>query len=91
MIELDSFIDELKKEPDFSNGFDEEYQDFKIGYILKQARENVGLTQEELAKIIKTHKGNISRIENHSEDIKLSTLEKYAKALGMKLSINIHF
>ena len=31
----------------------------------------------------------ISRIENHSEDIRLSTLSHYAKALGKKLKVVI--
>ena len=30
-----------------------------------------------------------SRIENHAEDIKLSTLERVAKALGKQLQVNI--
>jgi len=36
-----------------------------------------------------TTKGAISRIENHAEDIKLSTLKKVAEALGKKLTIGI--
>lgn len=31
----------------------------------------------------------ISRIENHAEDIKLSTLQRFAQALGKKLEINV--
>jgi len=30
-----------------------------------------------------------SRIENHAEDIKLSTLENYARALGKKLHLKV--
>jgi transcriptional regulator with XRE-family HTH domain len=47
------------------------------------------LTQEELAARIKTQKTAISRIENHSEDIKLSTLGRVAHALGKKLQVHI--
>jgi len=32
---------------------------------------------------------NVKRIENHSEDIKISTLERAALALGKKLQINL--
>lgn len=59
------------------------------GVVLKQARETVGLTQEELALKLKTKKTAISRIENHAEDIKLSTIEKVAHALGKILQIKI--
>lgn len=57
--------------------------------MLRQAREAAGLTQEELAKRLKTKKTAISRIENHAEDIKLSTLERAATALGRRLQISI--
>jgi hypothetical protein len=36
-----------------------------------------------------TKKSAISRIENHAEDIRLSTLEKAAVALGRKLEVSI--
>lgn len=57
--------------------------------MLKQVRETAGLTQEELALKLNTKKTAISRIENHAEDIKLSTLEKVAHALGKRLQIKI--
>ena len=57
--------------------------------MLRQAREDAGLTQEELAVRISTKKTAISRIENHAEDMKLSTLEKFANALGKQLTISV--
>jgi DNA-binding XRE family transcriptional regulator len=39
------------------------YQEFKIGVALKIAREEAGLTQEQLAKKLNTKKTAISRIE----------------------------
>ncbi|MEI7933906.1 MAG: helix-turn-helix transcriptional regulator [Chlorobiaceae bacterium] len=47
------------------------------------------MTQDEIAEKLKTHKSAISRIENHAEDIRLSTLSHYADALGKKLEIFI--
>ncbi|HWR58523.1 MAG TPA: helix-turn-helix transcriptional regulator [Thermodesulfovibrionales bacterium] len=78
-----------KKDKAFADGYDEGYEQFKIGAVLKQAREKAGMTQEELAQRLKTKKTAISRIENHAEDIKLSTLEKVAHALGRKLEVKI--
>jgi len=40
------------------------YEQFKIGVMLKQAREEAGITQEELAARMHTKKTAISRIEN---------------------------
>ena len=57
--------------------------------ILRQLRKESGITQEELAKKLKTKKSVISRIENHAEDIRLSTLNKYAESLGRSLKIQL--
>ena len=70
------------RDPEFARGFEEGYADFKIGVMLRQAREQAGLTQEEIARRLETQKSAISRIENHAGDIRLSTLERYARALG---------
>ena len=64
----------------------EEFLDSLSG---KQAREDSGLTQEEIAERLNTKKSAISRIENHAEDIKLSTLEKFASVLGRKIEVSI--
>ena len=90
MSDLTKYIKARKKRDRvFAKGFDEGYEQFKIGVILRQAREEAGLTQEELARRLKTKKTAISRIENHAEDIKLSTLERVAGALGKRVQISI--
>jgi hypothetical protein len=48
-----------------------------------------GLTSGDLRWYFKTKKSSISRIENHAEDIKLSTLERVAIALGKRLQITL--
>ena len=73
--------------PEFAQKYDEGFETFKLGIILKQARKEAGLTQEQLAKKTNTQKSAISRIENHAGDIKFSTLEKIATALGKHLEI----
>jgi len=90
MSDLEKYISKRKKDnPDFAEGFEVGYENFKIGILLKQARQKAGLTQLEMAEAIGTKKTAISRLENHTADIRLSTLEKYAKALGKKISISI--
>ena len=77
------------KDPKFADGFETGYQEFKIGVMLKLAREEAGLTQQQRAKKLNTKKMAISRIENHAEKIKLSALEKFPPALGKKLTIEV--
>ena len=57
--------------------------------MLEDKAELFGMTQEELAGKLHTKKSAISRIENHAEDIKLSTLEKFTRALGRHLRVEI--
>ena len=89
MKTLDGLIMDLKKNPEFARDFDRGYAEYKIGMLLREARLNAGLTQDEIADRIKTKKSNISRIENHAEDIKLSTLEKFAAAVGKRVEVKI--
>ena len=90
MSDLQKYIKERKKkDPEFANNYDEGYKNFKIGAVLKQFRIEKGYTQEQLAKLLNTKKTAISRIENHAEDIRLSTLEKFVHALGKKMKIVI--
>jgi ribosome-binding protein aMBF1 (putative translation factor) len=90
MSDLKKYITERKKrDKKFAEGYDEGYEQFKVGVMLRQARETAGLTQEELATRLHTQKTAISRMENHAEDIKLSTLERVASALGKRLEVRI--
>ncbi|MDW7773750.1 MAG: helix-turn-helix transcriptional regulator [Desulfobulbaceae bacterium] len=90
MKTLKKYIKDRKaKDPKFADDFETGYEEFKIGAMLKSAREDAGLTQEELAHKLQTKKSAISRIENHAEDIKLSTLERFAQALGKKLRVEV--
>lgn len=88
MSDVTRFIDDCKqRHPETFKRFDKEYETFKLGVLLKQARSEAGLTQEEVARRLKTTKSAISRMENHASDIRLSTLEKFATAVGRQLSI----
>ncbi len=80
-------VNRKAEDSDFAKGYDKGYENFKIGVMLKVAREEAGLTQEQLAKKLNTKKTAISRIENHAEDIKLSTIKKFAQALGKTIRI----
>jgi DNA-binding XRE family transcriptional regulator len=90
MSDVEKYIsDRKKRDPEFAENFEEGYREFKIGVLLRQAREEAGLTQEQLADLIHTKKTAISRLENHAGDIKLSTLRRVAKALGKQLELNL--
>ena len=90
MSDVERYIESRKKRsPKFAEQFKSGYELFEFSVMLRQAREKAGITQETIAKRLRTKKSAISRIENHSEDIRLSTLGKYAKALGKRLRVEL--
>lgn len=90
MSDVEKYIKKRQqKDPIFAENFETGYANFKIGVLLTQAREEAGITRSELARQLNCHQSTISRIENHPEDVGISTLEKYASALGKKLIIEI--
>jgi len=90
MSELEKYIEDRKKtDVEFARDFEIEYERFKIGMLIKEMRLEHGMTQEQSAEKLETKKSVISRMENHSEDVRLSTLEKIASVFGRKLKISI--
>ncbi len=90
MSDIERYIEKRKKQNShFANDYESGYRSFEFSVILREARERAGVTQESIARKLHTKKSAISRIENHSEDIRLSTRYKYAKALGMHLRVQI--
>ena len=90
MSDLKRYIERRKKRDKvFAHNFEIGYRDFKLGVTLRELREKKGVTQEELARKLETKKSAISRLENHAEDIRISTLDKYLSALGKELRIQI--
>lgn len=74
---------------EFADGLESGYAGFKVGALLRQAREKAGLTQEQVAERLETKKSAISRIENSTGSIRFSTLERYARAIGWQLNLEL--
>jgi ribosome-binding protein aMBF1 (putative translation factor) len=63
---------------------------FAIGEIIRDARKEAHLTQEQLAERTGTKKSFISRIENGQSDIQLSTLYRLMEVgLGKRVNLTI--
>lgn len=90
MSDLKKYVAKRKKtDAEFAKDYDLGFENFRIGVMLREVRETSGITQEQVARKLKTNKSAISRIENHAEDIRLSTLRKYARALGKEIHLEI--
>ena len=70
--------------------FEEKSQYFVISEMLKEARKEAQMTQEQLAEKVGTKKSYISRLENGKCDIQLSTLYRiFEFGLGKKINLLI--
>ena len=70
--------------------YEQEFEAFKLGVLIQEARKKRSLTQEELALKVGTTKNYISRIENDASDIRLSTLMRIiTDGLGGHLKLTL--
>ena len=70
--------------------WEQEFEAFRLGILLEEARLKLGMTQEQLAEKCGTNKSYISRIENNASDIRLSTLMKIIQTgLGGHLKLTL--
>jgi len=57
----------------------------RFGKIIREERNKLGLSQEELAAKAGVHRTYVGMIERAEKNITLTNIEKFAKALGLKL------
>jgi predicted transcriptional regulator len=56
---------------------------------LVQVRQDLGLSQTEVAARMQTSQSAVARLEGGDGDLRLSTLERYAAALGQELRFEV--
>jgi HTH-type transcriptional regulator/antitoxin HipB len=71
--------------------FEYELQMEIIGDLIKKAREERNLTQEELGKLIGVQKAQISKLESHTGNVTLATIVKVFGALKARLKFHLEF
>ena len=52
-------------------------------------REELEISQKELAETLGIKQPSLSAIENRGNDLKISTMKKYVEAMGVKLRIDV--
>lgn len=90
-------LEQLKQKYYGKNGsperdeFEKGYEEFKLGFMLREARIKSGLTQQELADKVGTTKSYISKLENNIKEVRISTLKKIVElGLGGNLELKIN-
>lgn len=83
---LDEIIEEgTKKNPRFPEMVEAAYRRRVLLRELAAKREKAGVTQKDVAAAMKTSQSAVARMERGEIDAKLSTVERYARAIGHRL------
>lgn len=87
---LDEIINEEMKNPDFTEAFINETERLESAIALVNAREEAGLTQQELAKLSGKTQATISRMEQ-GQISSFEVLQTLVRAMGGTLKVEIKF
>jgi ribosome-binding protein aMBF1 (putative translation factor) len=87
-IPVEEAIARWRRQPDYRKAYDALEDEFALVTEIIKARAAAGLTQEELAKRMKTTQGAIARLESGSTLPSTRTLKRFAKATGHRLKIS---
>ena len=87
MTTLDEFVAEQMKIPAFRKEYEAQEAEFALAQAMMDARRNAGMTPEMLSERSGVAKDEINRLESGDSDPSVSTLQRLAAAIGMKLKI----
>jgi ribosome-binding protein aMBF1 (putative translation factor) len=83
---LDEILEEgTKKNPRFPEMVEAAYRRRMLLRELAAKREKAGITQKDVAVAMKTSQSAVARMERGEIDAKLSTVDRYAAAIGQRL------
>ncbi len=92
-LDIDKELAAWMKDPDFKRAYDALEDEFAALDVLLEARRRAGLTQEQLAKRMGMKQSSLARVEsslgNKKHAPSLSTLRRYAEAVGCQLEIRL--
>ena len=80
-------LDAQLKNPEFKAEWDATEAEFSVIKSIITARQARNITQKQLAEITGISQADISRLENGNANPSLSTLQKIASGLGMRVKV----
>ena len=80
-----------KKGSEERNLFEFELKTDILGEMIRKARKERNLTQEQLGQLVGVQKAQISKIENNTKDVRFSTIMKVFSALEATVRMSIDF
>ena len=88
MNDLDRYLEEQLKDPEFREEYEKLQPEYEIMRSLIDARIRQNLTQKELSERSGIRQSNISRIESGAASPTVATLQALARGMGKKLKIS---
>jgi len=88
MIPIESAFAEWRKDPRYRQAYQELEQEFSLAAAMILARARAGLTQEQLARRMRTTQAVVARLESGRVKPSTRTLERFAAATGTRLKIS---
>lgn len=86
--DLDAYIAKrTARNPEFPKMVDAALKERRLLRELAARRVELGLSQKIVAKLMGTTQPSLARLERGEIDPKLSTLERYAEALGVSITL----
>lgn len=89
MTKLAELKRRFMEDPSFARAYDEAVEDYAALEAMLRARAGTGITQAELAERMGTTQSAIARLESGRVSPTVETLQKYARALGKRLKIEM--
>jgi ribosome-binding protein aMBF1 (putative translation factor) len=87
-IPVEEAAKEWMKDPEFRVAYDSLEDEFALATALIRARGEADMTQEDVAKAMGTTQAVIARLESGRSRPSTRTLERFARATGMRLRIS---
>lgn len=88
MSEVRALHKKWLRDPAYREAYDELAPEFRLARSLIEARANAGLTQAQMAERMQTTQSVVARLESGRAHPSTRTLEKFAKAAGLRLKIS---
>lgn len=87
-IRVDNLHKEWMRDPNYRREYEALEEEFSITAAMIQARSRAGMTQEQVARRMKTTQAVVARLESGGTRPSTRTLERYARATGSRLRIS---
>lgn len=85
-----AFLKKVLKRKGFRRAYEDLEEEYRLAREMLAARSRFGLTQEAVAELMGTTKSAVSRLEAAGKHApSLTTLKKYAHAVGCRLEIKL--